>query len=219
MNPYLAQSHPHNIISDDSLFDPIWNVRPPTRAESYYQFWSGVEHGMKGYIVNICYDDAIIQNGILYDSTFANGHDSIIKSQNRSCITIHESDTIRNPYNPSHTHGSAGQYIRYISLPPGFKQMYPTFRSIITEELSPIALLLSQLNWKGAVSWHKRDSASFSLSLLPLKNVHSKTKSGTVVSIPKLQIMIDSQRNQSIFGNDGIFSNFISIISEVVKNG
>lgn len=174
ISPYLSTHQNDIVLSEDSLFDPIWAKRPTTRPEAFFQFWNGVQHGMKGYVVNLAYDDGIIQNGILFDSTVneetPNEHDSIIRSHERLGITILESWA--NPYDGSRNQSSRK---RFLALPPGFKPMYNAFRDIITQELAPIARTLAELRWKGSVSWHKRDSVPYNMTLLPVKDVMSRS--------------------------------------------
>lgn len=63
---------------------------------------------------------------------------------------------------------------RYIEPPPAFKGMFNGVRSVVVEELGPIAEKLSQLEWRGVVSWHKRTHATTYLARLPIKDVLTK---------------------------------------------
>ncbi|MBS1903237.1 MAG: T9SS type A sorting domain-containing protein [Bacteroidetes bacterium] len=187
--PYLNRHAGTNVYCEDSMFDPIWINRATTAAEADYQFWSGVQHGMKGYVVNIAYDDRQIQNGIIFDTTGFGGRDSLVRSQDRTCITIQQcdiklagSDSIYIRHSADSTGAWYCNTYRYTELPPGFKEMYPTFRSIINEELAPIVHTLAGLSWKGALSWHMRDSTPTNLAILPIRNVRSATLTGSVDS-------------------------------------
>ncbi|MEO6938661.1 MAG: hypothetical protein ABI444_00750 [Candidatus Kapaibacterium sp.] len=64
--------------------------------------------------------------------------------------------------------------IRYAPVPPLYAPMFNIVRMMITQDLNPIAPTLAQLNWLGAISWHKRLSSPNALSVLPIKNVIAK---------------------------------------------
>lgn len=183
--PYKLR-HTGNNLEEDSLFQVYYEDRSPTPAEFEYQMWSGVITGMKGYCINVAYSDGIEQHGFLRDSGGL-----IIKSQDQKNYQInwyklHTPDQ----YGASHEYGDSAQYFRSLSLLPGFKKLYKNIRTMITDELNLIAPTLAILNWKGTVSWHKKDSTPTYLSRFPIKSVRSKTVGGSVDSLSKTYVQL-----------------------------
>ena len=63
---------------------------------------------------------------------------------------------------------------RFANLPPMYKPMFGIVRSIVTDEISPVAATLARLQWQGALSWHKRTRAQTVMNDLPIKDLTSK---------------------------------------------
>ena len=185
MYPYI---HPHvgNNLDESALFDVMYANRSPSPAELSYQMWKGVLTGMKGYALNVGYTDFIQQHGFIRDSCFFCTTDSsrpaLLKSDEQKNLQV-LSYTLQTPYRARYSFFDYPyEYYRWLKLLPGFAQLGINIRSMITQELGPIAPTLAVLQWKGSVSWHKRDSTLTYLSRMPIKNLHSKALTGAIDS-------------------------------------
>jgi hypothetical protein len=181
VDPYINR-HPNQILVEDSLYDHFYTWRASTAAEIRFQLWEGIAHGLKGYNANMAFDDMGNNDGILWDS----GAGKIVKSTDRVEMRFDNSSDgskkIIQPYSPSNAHTyyrNDTTYKQKSKLLPAFTGMYNGVKNTITNDLGPVIPTLAVLNWKGAVSWHKKDSTPTSLGKLPLKNVHAKTLTGT----------------------------------------
>jgi len=179
--PYHTAHPTDTSAREDALYDCYWLQRCPTRAEMYYDLWSGVQHGMKSYVLNYGGDDQEEQIGLLHDTDIiVSGvvKHAIQKTQERKGLTF--TDAYVSPY--TGTNFSGDIRYRYIAVPAGFKQLFQTARTLITDELKPIVKTLKDLKWVGNVSWHKRDSTPVYFSKLPVKNVHTTSLTGSLDS-------------------------------------
>jgi hypothetical protein len=183
IKPYLTRHPGETHVPEDSLYKCDYQWRPPTVSEMYYSLWTGVAHGIKGFAYNIAYDDGLSQNGFLWDTTSS----IIIKSQDRKYLEYFFGGVFWDPYHIDdnskwYVDGGGFKFKTYEALPPAFKTMFPTVRTLMTQELAPIVATIAKLSWRGCISWPWRDSTPTYFSRLPVKNVQSRTLTGSLDS-------------------------------------
>jgi hypothetical protein len=171
VTPYFTRNHltKDSTIIADSLYHLFWDWRVSTEAETRSQLWTGICHGLKGYSANAAMEDIGANDGFLWD------HDGVItKSYDRTEMRLDyfTGGSLTRPYGTGHFRNDTVYKIKS-KLLPAFKGMYNAVKHAVKDELGPIAPTLAKLNWKGTVSWHKRDLTPVYLSKLPVKNVAS----------------------------------------------